>query len=291
MLGVGVTRESMDAIFHSQEREGMLMRRVIFNQKGGVGKSSITVNLAAINAKLGHRTLVIDLDPQCNASQYLLGGEYEDKEHLNIADFFEQFLSFRLTHRQPEDFVRTTPYNNLCLISASARLGEMQYRLEAKHKINKLKEALLKLTPKFDYIYIDTPPAFNFYTLSALIAAQSCLIPFDCDAFSRRALYTLMENVEEVCSDHNQDLKVEGIVINQFMDRAKLPTKLVQELVTEGLPVLNSKLSSSVKMRESHQLSKPMIYLDDKHKLTKEYMALYQEISDRKNGISRPQRQ
>ena len=262
------------------------MRRVIFNQKGGVGKSSITTNLAAICAKEGHKTLVVDLDEQCNASQYLMGGEVDDSK-LNIADFFDQFLAFRLTRRYPEDFIQHTAYNNLSVICASPRLGEMQYRLEAKHKIFKLRDALVQLAPKYDFMFIDTPPAFNFYTLSALIAADGCLIPFDCDAFSRRALYTLLENVNEVRSDHNGQLEVEGIVINQFMDRAKLPRQLVEDLQGEGLPVLNTKLSASVKMKESHQQSKPLIYLDPNHKLTGEYQKLYRELFDRKSGVRR----
>ncbi len=257
------------------------MRRVIFNQKGGVGKTSITANLAAISAKQGRKTLVVDLDPQCNTSQYLLGGMVDDMDP-NIADFFEQFLSFRLTKRQPEEFVDATRYPNLCLIRSSPRLADLQTRLEAKHKIYKLRKALILLEPKFEAIFMDTPPAFNFYSLSALIAAHTCLIPFDCDKFSRTALYTLLDNVAEVRDDHNDDLRVEGIIINQFMNRARLPRRLVHELQIEGLPVLKSKISSSVKMRESHQLSIPLAFLDTKHKLTLEFMDLYRELCDRK---------
>ena len=77
-------------------------------------------------------------------------------------------------------------------------------------------------------MYIDTPPALNFYTRSALIAVERCLIPFDCDDFSRRALYTLLENVKEIQQDHNAALEVEGIVINQFQPRASLPQRLVE---------------------------------------------------------------
>lgn len=257
------------------------MRRVVFNQKGGVGKSSIAVNLAAITAKQGFRTLVVDLDAQCNASHYLLG-EPPDEAIANIADFYEQFLSFRLMKRHPEDFVMATPYERLSLIPASPRLADMQHRLEMKHKIFKMREALDQLNAKFEFVFIDTPPAFNFYTLSALIAADGCLIPFDCDAFSRHALYSLLENVEEVRSDHNEKIYVEGIIINQFLERARLPRELVAELHREGLPVLAAKLSSSVKMRESHQVSKPLIYLDPKHKLTGEFMVLYKELVRRR---------
>jgi chromosome partitioning protein len=105
------------------------------------------------------------------------------------------------------------------------------------------------------------------------------LIPFDCDDFSRRALYTLLDNVKEIKQDHNAALEVEGIVINQFQPRASLPQQLVDELVTEGLPVLASRLSSSVRIKESHQHAKPMIHYDPRHKLAQEYLALHRELN------------
>ena len=148
-------------------------------------------------------------------------------------------------------------------------------KLESRYKIYKLRDALNELAESFDQIYVDTPPALNFYTRSALIAADSCLIPFDCDDFSRRALYSLLDSVEEIRSDHNDALKVEGIVVNQFQPRATLPQQLVQELRDEGLPILPTFLSSSVKIRESHQLARPMIHLDARHKLTREFVALH----------------
>lgn len=260
------------------------MRRVIFNQKGGVGKSSITVNLAAISASRGLRTLVVDIDPQCNASQYLLGEAAEfsrDKPELepNIGQFFGQILSFKLKEKPLSEYVHKTPFENLFVIPSNPELGEIEHQLESKHKIYKLAAALKELSESFDAIYIDTPPAFNFYTLSALIAAQRCLIPFDCDAFSRRALYTLLENVGETRGDHNEALEVEGIVVNQFQARASLPVKLVDELRAEGLPMVRSHLSSSVIMRESHEKSLPLIHLSPKHKLTEEYVALFEELN------------
>ena len=115
----------------------------------------------------------------------------------------------------------------------------------------------------------------NFYTRSALIAAQGCLIPFDCDDFSRRALYSLMGSVQEIQADHNPDLVVTGIVVNQFQPRANLPQRLVQELIDEGLPVLQPYLSASVKIKESHEQALPMIHLDARHKLSLEYLALH----------------
>ncbi|MCC2638200.1 MAG: ParA family protein [Moraxellaceae bacterium] len=260
------------------------MRRVIFNQKGGVGKSSITVNLAAISAANGKRTLVVDLDPQCNASQYLLGEAAEfsrDKPELspNIGQFFAQTLSFSLKEKPIAEYIHATPHENLFVIPSNPELGEIEHLLESKHKIFKLAAALKSLSSTFDAIYIDTPPAFNFYTLSALIAAQRCLIPFDCDAFSRRALYTLLENVREARGDHNDELEVEGIIVNQFQSRASLPVKLVAELRAEGLPILNAALSSSVIMKESHERALPLLHLAPRHKLTEEYVALFHELN------------
>lgn len=252
------------------------MRRVVFNQKGGVGKSSIAANLAAISAAKGYKTLLIDLDPQCNASQYLLGDAVNSVER-DAMDFFEQSLTFRMRGTPPQEYVSNTPYDNLFLIASNPNLGELHSKLEAKHKIYKLKEALEGLQ-EFDYIYIDTPPAFNFYTLSALVAAQACLIPFDCDEFSRQALYSLLENVQETVEDHNDALHVEGIIINQFQPRAILPTRMVEQLRDEQLPVLGSYISSSVKMKESHNESVPLIHYAPKHKLTQEFTALFDEL-------------
>ena len=115
-------------------------------------------------------------------------------------------------------------------------------------------------------------------TSRALIAADTCLIPFDCDDFSRQALYALTQNVAEIKADHNPALAIEGIVVNQFQPRANLPQRMVDELIAEGLPVLNNKLSSSIKVRESHERRLPMIHLDARHKLSLEFMALYEEL-------------
>ncbi|AXY55377.1 ParA family protein [Acinetobacter chinensis] len=278
-----------------------MLTRVVFNQKGGVGKSSITVNLAAISAFQGLKTLVIDLDPQANSSQYLLGDDATynvDKPALepNIQNYFEEVLGtgqskgllgnaigsiLKNRSRGLEDYVHQSPFKNLDVIPASPDLGSLAHALESKHKIYKLRDALQQLAGKYDRVFIDTPPAFNFFTLSALIASDRVLIPFDCDVFSKRALQTLIQNVLETQDDHNDRLEIEGIVVNQFQGQAKLPREVVQQLKDEGLPVLNHMLPPSVLMKESHHKNLPLIHLATDHKLTQAYQSLFNEIEQK----------
>ena len=257
------------------------MISVVFNHKGGVGKSTIVCNLAAIAASRGQRTLVVDLDAQGNSSRYLLG-EAAGSVELGIADFFEETLSYRLRTRDPAEYLTPTPYENLAVMTADARLSDLQTKLETKLKIYKLGEMLASLKKEFTQIWIDTPPALNFYTLSALIGADRCLIPFDCDDFSRQALYRLLENVDEIRADHNKKLKVEGIVVNQFNARSNLPQRVVEELIAEKLPVLPQYISTSIKIKESHEAARPLVYLEPGHKVAREYQALYDLLSKQK---------
>ena len=252
------------------------MRRVVFNQKGGVGKSSITCNLAAVSAAQGYRTLVIDLDAQANSTHYLTGLTGNEIP-VGIADFFKQTLAGGA--KKPRVDIYETPFDNLHIVTATAELAELQPKLEQKHKINKLSKLLDDLAEDYDHIYIDTPPALNFYTVSALIAADRVLIPFDCDTFSRQALYGLLAEIEEIKEDHNEDLEVEGIVVNQFQPRASLPTHMLNELIEEELPVLPVYLMSSVKMRESHQVCTPLIFLEPSHKLTQQFVELHDHLN------------
>ena len=254
------------------------MALVVFNQKGGVGKSTITCNLAAISASQGLRTLVIDLDVQGNSSAYLLG-HAPRADQPSVVGFFAQTLGYSFTPPPPTDFIVRTPFENLDLIASGPQLDELQSKLESRHKIYKLREALQQLASEYERIYIDTPPALNFYTRSALMGASGCLIPFDCDDFSRQALYTLLANVAEIRADHNPQLAVRGIVVNQFQARAKLPQQLVQALMDEGLPVLQPYLPQSIKVRESHQQALPMIYLDPRHKLTQALVQLHASLA------------
>ncbi len=275
--------------------DSMMISRVIFNKKGGVGKTTLTCNLAAISASSGKKTLVIDLDPQANASQYLLGDGYNKimEEGLTVFDFFKAsldggnvfgfnpfFYHLNTPKPQPDSFVHKTKFDDLYIIPSHFGLADIEAQLVSKHKIYKLREMTEKI-PDFDALYIDTPPAMNFFSQSALIAASRCLIPFDCDAFSKDAIFEVGKLIGDIQSDHNHSLMVEGIIVNQYMARANYPKKVVDELIADDLPILSVKISSSVKVRESHHECTPMIFMSPRHKLTQEYQALYDEINNK----------
>lgn len=255
----------------------MTTRRVVFNQKGGVGKTTLLSNLAAISAARGNRTLVIDLDAQCNASQYLLSSDGRQAP-AGSTDFFEATLARGRGDRELASYITETPFDNLSIMAAHPDLENLRVKLEARHKIYKLKQALERQND-FDAIFIDTPPALNFYSQSALIAATNCLIPFDCDDFARQALYALFDNIDEIQDDHNPELIVDGIAVNQFQPRARLPVRILDELRDEQYELLETQLGASVVVRESHDASIPLIHYAPRHKMTEQFLALYDELA------------
>lgn len=258
------------------------MIRVLFNKKGGVGKSSLAVNLAAISASKGLKTLLLDLDTQCNSTSYLNIPEASRDD--TITGMFEQTITFHLRRKPADEFAVPTTIENLFMIPGSSQLAEIESELHSRHKIYKLKEALEAVQDKFDRIYIDTPPALNFYSLSALIAADSVLIPIDCDDFAIQGLFNLQRQIDEIREDHNPNLQIEGIIANQYLTNAKLPNQIVETLINDGHPVIPTYVSQSVKMRESHQVKTPLLQFAPKHKLTKCLLDIHAFLEEKKNN-------
>ncbi|MBU2976670.1 ParA family protein [Alteromonas sp. C1M14] len=258
------------------------MKRVVFNQKGGVGKSTISANLAAQSARQGLRTLLVDLDAQGNSTHYC--GVDVNNDGLTVADMFKQVVGWFSKPEPPEAFVRPTPFNHLFVLPSHPSLADVERELENRYKMFKLKETLSELETEFDRVYIDTPPNFNFYSKAALIAADRFIVPFDCDDFSIQAIDRLLQNVLELRADHNPELQLEGIVINQFNAQAKLPIELIAALEAKSLPVFAQKVHSSVKVKESHSKRMPLPYLAPAHKVSMQFAQLWEELEQGQNA-------
>lgn len=250
-----------------------------FNQKGGVGKTSIACNVAAAIARQGLQTLVIDLDAQANATQYL-SGDHPLTNRKSIADFFEASLGLGLFSSGLREMVSATPTRNLQIIPADGRLIELQAKLESRYKVFKLRDALVDLSERLpiDVVILDCPPALNFYSMSALMAAQRVYVPFDCDAFALNGIKDVMTLVQEVREDHNTQLSIGGVIANHFIASAKQPTLAIKAIEETGLQVLKPYLSNSVIMRESHDAREPLVQFKPKHKLTLEFVQLAKSI-------------
>lgn len=266
------------------------MKWSVFNQKGGVGKTSVTCNLAAAFARQGRKVLVVDLDAQANSSHYLLGPEMESVKNT-VSDFFSSTLSFKLFKNSLKDALYKAPYDELYVIPADQDLKDLQTKLEGRYKIFKLSQAIDMIveTCGFDEVVFDTPPALNFYSMSALIASDRVLIPFDCDAFSADAILNVMDIVDEVANDHRPELDVEGIIINQFQKSAKLPQQTIDGLLSQGLKVMTPFLSSSIIMRESHSAGVPLPYYKPGHKLSKEFEELAAKLGKLSDAHKQPE--
>jgi len=256
------------------------MKRTIFNQKGGVGKTSITCNLAAAFSVLGRRTLVIDLDAQANSTGYLLGARKAEIGET-VADFFSATLdTIRIFDAPLGTAVYSTNHPRLDVIPASGALADLQPKLEARYKVFKLAQAIDKLIAekRYDEILIDTPPALNVFTMSALMASDAVLIPYDCDTFSAEGLDRVLATIAEVKADHRPQLTVDGIVINQYQAQARLPQAAIAKLAARGERILEPWLSTSIAMRESHAQHSPLPFLRPRHKLTLEFMTLAENL-------------
>ena len=246
---------------------------VIFNQKGGVGKSTVATNLAAIAAYRGKKVLLVDLDAQANSTRYVLGKNVESEK--SIAEFFSQSLRVSLYPQNLSHWIHQTPFNRLYVLPAHVMLDDLHDKLSAKHKIYKLREAFSTLD--FDEIWIDTPPVMNFYTLSAFIAANACLVPFDGDRFSLDAAIQVSNHVQEVRADHNNEIRLLGAVMNGYQVRAKAIQKAIDRL-KEVMPVLEPYLPHSVVVKSSRLAEKPLVFFDASHKLTHSLESLLDSI-------------
>ena len=249
----------------------------IANQKGGVGKTTTTINLAAALAEAGSRVLVIDLDPQGNASTGL-GIEVEDRKYTT----YDLLLDDVPLH----DVVMPTVTPNLMIVPATVDLSSADIELMSNEKRSFLLHDALRQTPmdefQLDYILIDCPPSLNLLTVNAMIAAHSVLVPLQSEFFALEGLSQLMLTIREVRQSGNKDLRIEGIVLTMFDQRNNLSGAVEQDARDNlGELVFRTRIPRNARVSEAPSYAMPVLTYDTTSKGAQAYRALAREVLDK----------
>ena len=243
----------------------------VVTQKGGVGKTTSAVNLASAMGEMGKKCLLVDIDPQGNATS----GVGVDKRQVDKSTY-----DMLVGTNDARDAIIATPYKNLWILPASVGLAGAEIEMvDVPHREKRLKAALAPCRDSFDYIIIDCPPALGLLTLNALVAADSFLIPAQPEYYALEGLSQLIATVRQVKRTYNPNLELEGVMFTMYDGRTNLTQQVVAE-VKKFFPrkLYGTVIPRTIRLAEAPSYGMPINYYDKRGKGAQAYRELAKEI-------------
>ncbi len=250
----------------------------VFNQKGGVGKTTTNVNLSACIASKGKKICVVDIDPQGNTTS----GFGIDKSLLNHSVY-----NLLIDNKNIEDVIIKSQYENIDLIPSTNELAGAEIELVAlANREGRLKQHIDKIRGAYDYIFIDCPPSLGLLTINSLVAADSVLIPIQCEYYALEGVSQLMNTIQLVKRGLNPRLEIQGVVLSMFDGRTNLSIQVVDEVKNyfKG-KVYTTIIPRNVRLAEAPSFGKPVIYYDGKSKGAEAYSELAEEFIELEEDV------
>lgn len=244
------------------------------NQKGGVGKTTSAVNIAASVGILGKKVLLVDLDPQGNTTS----GVGISKKNLKASSY-----ELLIGETTAEKAVLTTEFKNLSVIPSNISLAGAEFDLyQLDNRENRLKVQLDQIKGNYDYIFIDCPPSLGMITVNALAAADAVIIPMQCEYYALEGLSQLMLTIRKIKQLYNPELEICGILITMFNGRLILTMQVISELKKYYSDKLfKTPISRNVRLSEAPSFGTPVYYHDKSSKGATEYLAVAKELMER----------
>lgn len=251
----------------------------VFNQKGGVGKTTTNINLCANLALNGHKVLAIDIDPQGNTTSGL-GIDKNKIEYSTYDILASEDVSIK------EAIIESELINNFYLLPSNIELAGAEIELiDKNNRETILKRKLEYLKEEFEYIFIDCPPSLGFLTINALTAANSVFIPIQCEFYALEGVGQLMNTIQLVKKSLNKDLEIEGVVLSMYDNRTKLCSEVASEVDKYFKnKVYNTKIPRNIRLAEAPSFGLPIMLYDDKCKGAIAYENLAKEFLKRQGS-------
>lgn len=243
----------------------------IFNQKGGVGKTTTNVNLSASLVKLGKKVLVIDNDPQGNSTS----GLGVDKQSLEYS-----LYDALVDDIDVSTCIVSTEYKGLDVLPSNVELAGAEIEMiDIDNREGRLKKVIDSVKSEYDYIFVDCPPSLGLLTINSLVAVDSVLIPIQCEYYALEGVSSLMNTFQLVKKGLNPNLDVEGVVLSMYDSRTNLATQVVEEVQKYfGDKVYKTTIPKNVRLAEAPSFGMPVIEYDSKSKGAISYMSLAKEF-------------